>query len=792
MIEPIKISVSKIVDLVMRCGDIDSRFNDSSAMYKGAGAHRKIQAKQKETGENYNSEVSLRHEMEIDGISVIIQGRADGIITGDNENFVIDEIKTTTLPLEYIYKQHQQHLAQGKCYAYMYLLDLDNPPQSISVQLTYFQLDSEEIQRHKWDFTPDELEDFFGELISKFGMWLRFEREWKILRDESISKTAFPFETYRKGQRELAVAVYRAIEAQKKLYVSAPTGIGKTLSTIFPSIKAMKEGKAEKLFYLTAKTIARTVAEDAVRLMTAQGLRFKSITLRAKEKICPNEECICNPEYCRHAKGHYDRINDALMDMLANNDVITPEVTTQYTLKHQVCPHELALDATLYCDLVIGDYNHVFDPVVYLHRFFSGEKKYEDKNYVFLIDEAHNLVERVRDMYSLTLYKKAFADVRKGLKDKDALSKELRKTLRQIDAYLVDIRKEYEENQGHVQQEQDMVFKALLTLFSKVATDWLAAKKIRGHKVYDEILALYFETTRFLLISEMYDECCYTTITEIHGTNTAVTLFCLDPSGIIADKLEMGKASIIFSATLAPLLYHREILGGNSEDAMLSLPSPFDPEKLLTVAHAGISTKYSDREGSYVPIVDSINATVGFKKGNYMCFFPSYEYMHRVYELFCEKYPHIKTLLQKSGMTEEERIEFLAQFGDDRPETLVGFVVLGGIFSEGIDLAGDRLIGSIVVSVGIPKISLRQNLIRDYFDKKNGQGYDFAYAFPGMNKVLQAAGRVIRTETDSGIVLLIDSRYGTKKYRGLMPPHWKNMHMIWNLEGFDTLIKEIH
>ena len=789
--KPIKISVSKIVDLVMRCGDIDSRFGDSSAMYKGAGAHRIIQAAQREAGESYRPEVSLRHEMKIDDIPIILQGRADGIITGSGGGFTIDEIKTTTLPLEYIYKQHPQHLAQGKCYAFMYLQELDKSPETVSVQLTYYQLESEEIQRHSWDFTMADLEGFFEDLMDKFGMWLRFERDWKILRDESISSTAFPFDTYRKGQRELAVAAYRTIEAQKKLYVSAPTGIGKTLSTIFPSIKAMGEGKAEKLFYLTAKTITRTVAEDAVRLMAARGLRFKSVTLRAKEKICPNEECLCNPEQCRYAKGHYDRVNDALMDMLENNDIITPDVTTKYTHKHLVCPHELELDATLYCDLVIGDYNHVFDPVVYLHRFFSGEKKYEDKNYVFLIDEAHNLVERVRDMYSAALNKKMFADIRKRLKDKDALSKELRKTLRQIDAYLIDTRKEHEQTGSHVQKEQDVVFKALVVLFSEAAMKWLAAKKIGRHVIYEEILNLYFETARFLLISEMYNEQFYTTIIEINGADIAITLFCLDPSTIMAEKLAMGKASVIFSATLAPLPYYREILGGSNEDGMLSLPSPFDPKRLLTITHGGISTKYVHRESSYAPIADAINEAVRHKKGNYMCFFPSYEYMHRVHDLFCDKYPDTKTLLQQSGMTEQARIDFLAQFDGDNAETLVGFVVLGGIFSEGIDLVGDRLIGTIIISVGIPGISLRQDEIRNYFEQKNGRGYDYAYAFPGMNKVLQAAGRVIRTEADSGVVLLIDSRYATAKYRDMMPRHWTNMHVVRNLEGLAALMKRM-
>ncbi|MCL2592642.1 MAG: PD-(D/E)XK nuclease family protein [Defluviitaleaceae bacterium] len=785
--QSIKISVTKIIDLIFRCGDIDGRFNDSSAMHKGRVAHRQIQKNQIDSGENYKHEVSLKHEIEVDGVPVLLQGRSDGIITKANGSFIIDEIKTTTLPLDRIYTQHPQHLAQGKCYAYMYLKDLENPPETISVQLTYFQLESGETRKYEWDFTADELTSFFDDLINKYSMWLRFEREWKILRDESISKTVFPFETYRKGQRELAIATYRTISAQKKLYVSAPTGIGKTLSTIFPAIKAMMEGKAEKLFYLTAKTITRTVAEDTINLMTKQGLRFKSITLRAKDKICPNEVFICNPEYCLYAKGHYDRVNDALMDML-EQDTITPYITLKYAKKHDVCPHELALDATIWCDLVIGDYNHVFDPVASLYRFFGDDKKTDEKNYVFLIDEAHNLVERVRDMYSSTLRKGAFSYILNRLRDKDPLAKEMRQTLRKINEYMKDVSKKYKQVQSYVQKSQDTDFKDLLTQFITIAEQWLASKKNVTHDIQDEILNLYFDTTKFLMISEMYDE-HYTSISEISGSDIAITLFCLNPSNIIANKLEMGKSSIIFSATLTPLQYYKEILGGHIEDAILSLPSPFDPSRLLPIIHSGISTKYADRESSYTPISKAINTVVCNKKGNYMCFFPSYEYMHKVHGLFCEKYPNIKTILQKSSMTEDERIAFLTKFDSDNSETLVGFVVLGGIFSEGIDLKGERLIGSIIVSVGIPKITLRQNLIKEYFDQKYNQGYDYAYTFPGMNKVLQAAGRVIRTEEDSGVILLMDSRYSTSKYRNMMPKHWANIHIVRNLEKLEVLLK---
>jgi len=781
--EPIKLSVHKIIDLVLRCGDIDTRFYDAAPMYLGAAIHRKIQ---KEMDESYKKEVSLKLSTEIYDIPVQISGRADGIITDlISGEVTIDEIKTTTLSLDYIYEQHQQHLGQGKCYAYMYLQTLENPPEAITVQLTYYQLESEEIRRHKWTFAVSEVETFFTDLLQQYGIWLKLEREWKITRDDSITTLTFPFPTYRKGQRELAVAAYRTISAGKKLYACAPTGIGKTLSSLFPSIKAMGEGKAAPLFYLTAKTVTRTVAEEAVKLMAGNGLRFKAITLRAKEKICINKECYCTPNHCTNAKGHYDRVNGAILDIIENNDLITPAETEFYAKKHQVCPHEMALDVALWCDLIVGDYNHVFHPEAYLKRFFS----HEERDYIFLIDEAHNLTDRVRDMYSAALSKNSLSQIRNALKDKDPLSKNLRKSLRLINTYLSDLRKEHDEQhnsaginafyaRSHVSAEPDMVLLAFVKMAVATIGEWLSAQKT--HELQDKIMELYFEMNNFLMVAEIYDE-HYTSIVEFYGRDVLVSLFCLNPSKIIMEKLSYAKSTVLFSATLTPLPYYRDILGGTNEDFVVSLPSPFEPEHLHLVSHCGISTKYKDRESSYNSISQTIYQTISQKKGNYFVFFPSYDYMHKIYEIFTTQHPEVETLLQKTDMLEDERADFMSRFDSENTSTLVGFTVLGGIFSEGIDLKGDRLIGAIIVGVGIPKISLRQDLIKDYFNKINGQGYDYAYVFPGMNKVLQAAGRVIRTETDEGVVVLIDSRYATAQYRGLFPEHWRHMKVIKDL-----------
>ena len=772
----IKISVGKIVEMILSSGDIDSRFKDDAAMHKGSAAHRKIQKEaQADKSIQYTKEVSLKYETTVNEIPVLVRGRADGIIAEHHDDtsphITIDEIKTTTLPLEYIFKQQEMHLSQGKCYGFMYLQTLENPPGFIDIQLTYYQLESGETKRFKSRFTAEGLKFFFFDLLHKYSLWLKHERDWKSTRNESIKQNNFPFENFRKGQRELAAAVYRTISAGKKLYASAPTGIGKTISTVFPAIKAMGEEKSDKIFYLTAKTVARQAPEDALRLMATSGFRIKSMTLRAKEKICLNHEqkCACNPDACPFARGHFDRVNDAVWDIINNIDLISPHVTMEYAAKHRVCPHEFSLDTALWCDIIIGDYNHVFDPVVYLRRFFAPGF---ERDYVFLIDEAHNLAERVRDMYSAVLHKAAFGQIRSRLKDKDMFSTNLRKVSKEMNGFMIKLRKENEKS--FAKREKNTELSELAERSLPIFGDWLAANKNSSHELFEDIMNLYFELRHFAFINEIYDS-HYTTITEIYRSEVSITLFCLDPSALIADGLARAKSSVLFSATLTPLKYFHEILGGANDDNAVSLPSPFDPLKLDLTAHCRVSTKYVDRESSYSPIAEIIYAAISRTKGNYMVFFPSYEYMRKVYEVFNESYPEINTLLQQSGMSEDERAEFLEAFDGNNAETLVSFTVLGGIFSEGIDLKGDRLIGSIIVSVGIPKISLRQDLIKNYFDEKNNQGYDFAYVFPGMNKVLQAAGRVIRTESDTGVVLLIDSRYSMQKYKNLFPAHWSHI-----------------
>lgn len=753
----IRISIRNLVEFVLRSGDLDSRFVGTNRMLEGTKAHQKIQ---REGGAAYNAEVCLSYGVEFDGFAIILEGRADGIIT-EEDGIVIDEIKTTTRPLETIDEDYNLlHWAQAKCYAYIYAV-LNNI-ESLNVQLTYCRIDTEERKSIRRAFSIEELKDFFYDLVGKYAVWARLTRDWSRERDTSVRELAFPFDSYRKGQRELAVAAYKTIEEGKKLFAQAPTGIGKTISTLFPAVKAMGEGHISKIFYLTAKTITRQVAEEAFSRMRSRGLKFRTITLTAKDKICFSKGAGCNPEQCQYARGHFDRVNDAIFDILSREEELTREKIEEYSEKYRICPFEYALDLTLWADCVICDYNYVFDPRVYLRRFFLNNKE----DYAFLIDEAHNLVDRAREMFSAELYKSSFLELKKIMKSRQS---KVAKLLSDINKYMISLRKECGEQGFLVKQEELKDLYKLLKELIKESEDWLS--KNHGSEGYEQMLELYFDSIAFIRISEFYDE-RYVTLIETKKSEVKVKLFCVDPSHLLRESAKRGKAAVFFSATLTPISYFQYILGGGSDDYSMILPSPFIRDNLCLLIADSISTKFKNRESSYDRIVEMIKSAVEQKPGNYIVYFPSYKYLNEVYTRFAARCPDVATLVQDSSMSEEERETFLAEFKPGGEKTLIGFAVLGGIFSEGVDLKGDRLIGAIIVGVGLPQISTEQDIIMDYFQAQNSMGYEYAYMFPGMNKVLQAAGRVIRSEKDRGMVLLIDERFSHRNYRDLFPEHW--------------------
>jgi DNA excision repair protein ERCC-2 len=774
----IKISVRNLVEYVLRSGDIDTGFATASRALEGAYAHRKIQ---KSYAGRYTPEVTLSFIVENPDITLEVRGRADGIIVEDSLT-ILDEIKTTTGSIDQIDEESNPLFwAQAKVYAFIFAYD--NKLTDIDVQLTYYQLEDRETKIFRKHFTFDQLKDFFNDLIQRYLYWARKIRDWTVLRNAAIDQLEFPFQTYRPGQREMAVSVYRSLVQSKCLFAQAPTGIGKTLATLFPSIKAIGEDHVEKIFYLTARNTAAGLAEDTLTRLRNTGLRFKAVTLTAKEKICFKEACDCRPETCEFAKGHFDRIKDAIEDAF-EYDALTRTTIETFARKHRVCPFEFALDLSLWADAIIGDYNYVFDPKVCLKRFFNDTPG----RYVFLVDEAHNLVDRAREMFSTELTKQAFLDLRTRIKPHQP---KIATALGKINSAWLEIKKEcepsFQERGSFVQKEPSKLLMAPIRKFIKIAEAWLAKNEAADFS--EDLLTLYFQAIDFVRVSETYDS-HFATYVEPMGKDLRIKLFCLDPSKLLQEAIQRGKSAIFFSATLTPLDYFKNILGGQDSDNRIKIPSPFPEENFCLLVADTIRTTFKARKQTLDQVVDAIATVVSSRRGNYLAYFPSYEYLRSVSERFHERYPACEVLCQTTGMTDTQRQDFLARFSSENLDTLVGFAVIGGIFGEGIDLVGDRLAGCVVVGVGLPQICLERDIIRDYFQETMNLGFEYAYMYPGMNKVLQAAGRVIRTETDRGVVLLIDQRFSTAAYRNLFPRHWSHAIHVRNSQQISDILKD--
>ncbi|MDD3430059.1 MAG: ATP-dependent DNA helicase [Oscillospiraceae bacterium] len=766
----LKLPVRALVEFLLRNGNIDSRFSSVDRALLGSRIHRKLQ---KAAGKHYKAEVSLSITQQLNDVTYTVFGRADGIIT-ESAEVCIDEIKTIEIPLETLTSEtYPVHWAQAMCYGH--ILCCNEKISQLTLQLTYYQIDTDEVKQFRRQFTAAALADFFVDLLQQYEKWALLTLSWQATRNASLQQLSFPFSGYRRGQREFAIAVYRCIAEQQRLFACAPTGTGKTMSTLFPALKAMGENYGEKIFYLTAKTITRQAAQEAIGILAStmpasSPLQLKSIVLTAKDKICCMQERNCTPEACPRAEGYFSRINDALYTILQNNTVFDRALIEAYAQQYCLCPYELSLDLSTWCDCIICDYNYLFDPVVHLMRFFEGR----GGDYTFLIDEAHNLVERSREMYSAILDKNAFFELRKQMGKEH---KKLYAALGKINTAFIALRHLCGSKKQYTQPKLPQELDTPLRDFIRYAEEWLNDNK--GNALEQEMLSLYFNTKFYMRIADNYKE-NYTTLIYLSGSNVIVKLFCLDPCTFLDDSLKLGNAAVVFSATLNPLDYYRDLLGGRENTKILNIESPFCTANLGVYVADTISTKYINREQSCADIVKMLYTFISKRQGNYIAYFPSYAYMRLIYEAFCGAFPDIQVLLQESEMDELARETFLNRFQADTTHTLLGFCVLGGIYGEGIDLAGERLIGCAIIGVGLPQIGSERDVIRDYFNEKNGYGFDFAYRYPGMNKVLQAAGRVIRTEQDKGAVLLIDDRFTTSAYQQLFPKHWQQFKTIKN------------
>lgn len=767
-----RISVRGLVEFVYRSGDLDLRFQGKSRAAEGTKIHQRIQNSQ---GDDYEKEVYLQRvfvihdDFDETDVLLTVSGRADGIMTVE-DGYVIDEIKSTSTFLEDIDENtYPLHWAQAKVYGAIYCEDMGI--DEITIQLTYAEFESLSVKRIKVKYKREELTAFFSDTVALYKKWVIFRKNWHFLRNESLGHLTFPFSQYRAGQREMAVSVYNAFKNGQNAFIEAPTGIGKTASTLFPTLKAMNEGLIDKIFYLSAKTITKRVAEDTVRLMQAHSgdtLKLKTLTLTAKDKICFLDKATCYPEKCSYAKGHFDRCNDALWDVLQNDSVFERDVVEVYAEKHRVCPYEFSLDMALFMDLIICDYNYAFDPRVYLRRFFDAPSE----QFAFLVDEAHNLVDRARTMYSAELHKDKVMAIKKAVKENDHA---LEKQIDGINKLILNVRKNCDEDGVYVDKDEISEIYTQLKRRATVLEKWLIHSQ--GSEIYDLVLDFYFEILTYLRISELYDDgfCFY--ITEGNTQKTVIKLFCINPASQLMRFISNSRASVFFSATLSPLDYYQGVLSGDESAKCLKLPSPFDPRRKMVLFSEDVSVKYKDREEALDPICQYVYHMGKSRVGNYMVFFPSYKYMKEVTDLFLQHYQgEFDIIIQDREMDDQEKESFLNRFENhldsETGRSLLCFAVLGGVFSEGIDLKGDLLIGVALIGVGLPMMSFENNLIKSYFDLYNQKGFEYAYQYPGINKVMQAAGRVIRNEEDRGVILLLDKRLSQQFYRRLLPRDW--------------------
>ena len=751
-------------------------------MQIGAEIHRRIQ---KDAGAKYTPEVALNNTTMHGGIYYTVSGRADGVIRKLGR-VTVDEIKSVK-PFDFFAPPKEIFVAQMKCYAYF--LACREELERIGGRLTYVNSDNGKIKYFDYEFHIDDLRLWYKSLIMKISRAAGFmkHRVEEIL--PSAENAAFPYGELREGQEIMIREGYRAMKRGERLFVQAPTGTGKTISSLYPAVRALGAGYADKIFYLTAKSSTRREAYRAAGKIFEGGAHLRTAVITAKEQVClcgakitGTREDLCDPESCEFARGYYDRVDDAVFELLSRQNGFTRQIIREVALKHRICPYELSLDLSEYCDIIICDYNYVFDPMVYFRRYFAESA--EKGKYIFLLDEAHNLADRARDMYSATLTLSAFEAVYARI---DLADREINECFERMIGVLRALKRlcrddlvktaDGEERGFYLSSALPASLSSELDSFKCRAEAWL--KKNEEAQISAQIDRLLYDVRRYLAICEYFDE-RFLFYIQIAGGDTMLKVYCLDPSHILDVIQARAVSTVLFSATLSPEDYFIDVLGGGKSSSHIALPSPFDRDNLCIAVADYLSVRYEDRKKNALRYATAIAAAVSAKAGNYIVYFPSYDVLESVSAAFMKKYPDVQTVVQTRNMTQKEKEEFLDSFKEDTGRLRVGFCVLGGSFSEGVDLPGSRLIGAVILGVGLPGLSNEKNIIKDYFEMRNGCGYDYAYTFPGMNNVLQAAGRVIRRDEDRGIVVLIDDRYAEEKYRRLFPEHWGDVKYAGN------------
>lgn len=783
----IKISVRRLVEFILRSGDIDTRTGsgvDTEAMLAGGRAHRKIQ---KGKAGDYRAEVPLVWETDRGDFVLRIEGRADGIFTDGLSRLCVDEIKGLLMDVRELSEPYEVHLAQAKCYAAILFrtdfvawddgLPDDREPTyertRIGVRMTYVDLEeNDRINMFDFEYGKEELLAWFDSVVEEYCKWCQHHTDHKKRRDASMGPLTFPFE-YRPGQKNLVSSVYHTILRKQELFLMAPTGVGKTLSVVYPAVRAVGQGHADMIFYLTAKNQTLTVGAEAFRILADRGLIMKTIVLTSKEKICPMNEPSCNPDDCPYAKGHFDRVNDAVFELLSRENYFDRDVILAHARERNVCPFEMSLDVASWCDAVLCDYNYAFDPKAHLRRFFGEGMK---GDYIYLVDEAHNLVDRAREMYSATIVKE---DVLAAKKVTKPVSRSATRALERLNKELLTVKKEL----AGVEGRNPYLVLTDSTLLGRIQNEALRAfgelqvlfKEQRNASFREELLDFYFEISDFVSTFERMDD-DYVVYADLNEEeHLCVTLFCVNPARNLQEMIDRGRSAVFFSATLLPVDYYKKMFTTREETYAVYARSPFADDQKIVVVGSDVSTRYRSRGTSmYKKIARYIHDTAMARRGNYMAFFPSYKFMSDVLAVYREEFdePGINWVAQSRYMNEMDREIFLENFYEDPRMTMVGFCVMGGVFAEGIDLIGSRLIGAVVVGCGLPQVGTRTELLRTYYEEKTGDGFNYAYLYPGMNKVLQSAGRVIRTTEDRGVIVLLDDRFLGRDCLMMFPREW--------------------
>lgn len=769
------ISVRDLIEFMLLRGDLlrGSRFVASDRMVVGTRGHQKIQ---KSRPAGYEAEVPVVFDHEAESFILRVQGRIDGLWMRESRP-LIEEIKTVQEP--WSGNPKDLHWAQARSYAA--ILSIQRYWPEVDLQLTYLELDSQHTISFQVRGDLESLTQWWIHLIDAYLPWASERLRWQQIHRASLDQLVFPYPQYRVGQRRLAVEVFKALTNGKRLFAEAPTGIGKTISVLFPTFKASARQPIDKIFYLTAKISGQSVAESALRDLAGTGLRCRSLTLSARSRVCQQQGVACDPARCTRLIGYYDRWHDAFRDAFVVDDW-TRETVLRLAEKHHLCPAEFALDLLPWADVLIGDYNYAFDPAASLRQCFEEEQG----KYVFLIDEAHNLVDRARDMFSATL---SSAALQEAAEQCASLLPSLAKALQSAASRLRKIEPHRDAQQVDLDKAKpDEILIRLLETAVESSEAWLATNQMSACR--ESLLQCYFAMQSFLRAVERA-ESDFALLCHADGTERILQVLCLHPGRLLGEMLKRSTAAVFFSATLSPSAYFQEMLGGQSVDLLLQLPSPFNSADLHLLIHERISTKWKNRENSAECVAQTLVAFTSGCPGHYLLFFPSYAYLELVRNIAQPLLSGAEHIVQSSDMSETDRQEFLEEFRQPRPgRTLLGWVVMGGQFAEAIDLVGENLIGAVVVGVGLPMVGLEREVMRRQFDRTSRDGFAFAYVFPGLNRVLQAVGRVIRSETDRGAVLLIDDRWSESRYRELMPPHWEvrwiGRQSDWNadLEAF--------